>query len=269
MSMLFDDIANWLIANGTGEGDLRSLTDKLVSRIRAKGVAVHRFNLGVFTVHPVMAGYAVVWAENMDEAIELPIRREDTLKPLYLASPIRFVVERREPAHFNLEDPEAGKEYPVLSEFRADGYTHYIGFPIPFGDDGIAVLTMCTKRAGGYSSEEIAGIERLFPVLSLLISVVETRRLTKTILRTYLGQNIGERVLAGEIIRGQGETIQAALWLCDLRGFTSMTAALGSLAMIDVMNQYLSSWAMRCWSSFALGKGLRRATRLGGLCPLQ
>jgi adenylate cyclase len=245
--MLFDDIANWLIANGTGEGDLRSLTDKLVSRIRAKGVAVHRFNLGVFTVHPVMAGYAVVWAENMDEAIELPIRREDTLKPLYLASPIRFVVERREPAHFNLEDPEAGKEYPVLSEFRADGYTHYIGFPIPFGDDGIAVLTMCTKRAGGYSSEEIAGIERLFPVLSLLISVVETRRLTKTILRTYLGQNIGERVLAGEIIRGQGETIQAALWLCDLRGFTSMTAALGSLAMIDVMNQYFDCMAEAVW----------------------
>ena len=247
MSMHFDDIADWLIATGAEQGDLRSLTGKLVSRIRAAGVPVHRFNLGVFAVHPEMAGYAVLWVEGMDEAIEVPVRREDTLKPLYLESPIRVLVERREPAYFDLEDPEAGKEYPVLSGFRAEGYTHYIGFPIPYRDGNIAILTACTKRAGGFAPEEIEGIESLFPVLRLLISMVETRRLAKTVLRTYLGRNIGERVLAGEILRGQGETIQAALWLCDLRDFTSMTAALGSLAMIDVMNQYFDCMAEAVW----------------------
>jgi adenylate cyclase len=247
MSMHFDELANWLINTGADHSDLRSLTGELVSRLRAAGVPIHRFNLGVFAVHPEMAGYAVLWSEGMDEAIEVPVRREDTLKPLYLASPIRFLVERREPAHFDLEDPESGKEYPVLSEFRAEGFTHYIGFPIPYGDGGIAILTACTKRSGGFSPEEIAGIERLFPVLSLLISVVETRRLAKTVLRTYLGRNISERVLAGEILRGQGETIQAALWLCDLRDFTAMTTALGSLAMIDVMNQYFDCMAEAVW----------------------
>jgi adenylate cyclase len=247
MSTSFDDIANWLIATAAEHGDLRSLTGELVSRIREAGVPVHRFNLGVFALHPEMAGYAVVWDDGMDEAIEVPVRREDTLKPLYLASPIRLLVESREPAHFDLEDPRVGKQYPILSEFRDEGFTHYIGFPIPYGDDGIAVLTACTRRPGGFVAEELAGIERLFPVLRLLISVVETRRLAKTVLRTYLGRNIGERVLAGEILRGQGETIQAALWLCDLRGFTSMTADLGSFAMIDVMNQYFDCMAEAVW----------------------
>jgi adenylate cyclase len=247
MSMHFDDIADWLIATGAEQGDLRSLTGKLVSRLRAAGIPIHRFNLGVFAVHPEMAGYAVLWVEGMDEAIEVPVRREDTLKPLYLESPIRVLVERRQTAHFDLEDPSAGNEYPVLSDFRAEGYTHYIGFPIPYGDGDAAILTACTKRVGGFTPEEIKGIERLFPVLSLLISLVETRRLAKTVLRTYLGRNIGERVLAGEILRGQGETIQAALWLCDLRDFTSMTASLGSLAMIDVMNQYFDCMAEAVW----------------------
>jgi adenylate cyclase len=248
MSVHFDDIADWLIATNAEHGDLRTLTGKLVLRLWEAGVQVDRFNLGVFAVHPEMAGYAVLWEEGMDEAIEVDIRREDTLTPLYLSSPIRLLVERRESMQFDLEDPEAGKEYPVIGEFRDKGFTHYIGFPIPYGDDGIAILTLCTKRAGGYVAEEITGIERLFPVLSLLISVVESRRLAKTVLRTYLGRNIGERVLAGEIMRGQGETIQAALWLCDLRGFTSMTADLGSLPMIDVMNQYFDCMAEAVWA---------------------
>jgi len=146
-----------------------------------------------------------------------------------------------------LEDPGVGDEYPILGEFRDEGYTHYIGFPIPYGDDGIAILTACTRRPGGFEPEEISGIERLFPILSLLISVVETRRLAKTVLRTYLGRDTSERVLAGEILRGQGESIQAALWFCDLRGFTSMTAEIGSFAMIEVMNQYFDCMAEAVW----------------------
>jgi adenylate cyclase len=247
MNTHFDDIADWLIETADEHGDLRSLTDKLVSRLREADVPVQRFNLGVFALHPEMAGYAVVWDESMDEAIEVPVRREDTQKPLYLASPIRLLVQSRKAAHFDLEDSQAGSQHPVIGEFREQGYTHYLGFPIAYGDDGIAVLTACTKRPGGFSLEEIAGIERLFPILRLLIRIVETRRLAKTILRTYLGRHIGERVLAGEILRGQGETIQAALWLCDLRGFTSMTSAIGSFAIIDVMNQYFDCMAEAVW----------------------
>ncbi|MDE0882868.1 MAG: adenylate/guanylate cyclase domain-containing protein [Myxococcota bacterium] len=248
MKTHFDDIVDWLIATADEHRDLRSLTDKLVSRLREAGVAIQRINLGVFALHPEMAGYAVVWDEGMGDAIEVPVRREDTLKPLYLASPIRLLVESRKPAHFDMEDPRVGSQHPIIGEFREQGYTHYLGFPIPYGDDGIAVLTVCTKRPGGFSPEEVGGIEGLFPVLRLLIRIVETRRLAKTILQTYLGPHIGERVLAGEMLRGQGETVQAALWLCDLRGFTSMTSALGSFAIIDVMNQYFDCMAEAIWA---------------------
>jgi adenylate cyclase len=248
MSSHFDDIVAWLIASNAEYIDLRSLTGELISRLIEAGVPVHRFNLGVFAVHPEMAGYAVVWDSGMSEAIEVPVRREDLLKPMYLESPIRFLVEKRESVRLDLDDPMAGKEYPVLDDFRAEGFTTYLGFPIPYGDDGLAILSLCTKSTGGYLPEEIEGIESLFPVLSLLVNVVESKRLAKTVLRTYLGRNIGERVLAGEILRGQGETIQAALWLCDLRGFTAMTSELGSLPMIDIMNQYFDCMADAVWA---------------------
>jgi adenylate cyclase len=248
MTTYFGDIADWLVTTGVEHADLRSLTDHLVGRLRDEGFPVGRLNVGVLTLHPEMAGYAVLWSEGMAEAAEFPIRREDTLKPTYLASPIRTLVESRQPAHFDLEDPTTGTEYPIVEEFRQEGYTHYLGFPILYGEDGTGVLTACTKRPGGFTTEEIAGVERLLPVLRLLISAIETRRLAKTILRTYLGRNIGERVLAGEIVRGQGETIQAALWLSDLRGFTAMTSELGAVAIIDVMNEYFDCMAEAVWA---------------------
>jgi adenylate cyclase len=248
MTTYFGDIADWLVTTGVEYADLRSLTDQLVRRLRDEGFPLNRLNLGVLALHPEMAGYAVLWSEGMDEAAEFPIRREDTFKPTYLASPIRTLVESREPAHFDLEDPATGSEYPIVEEFRQEGYTHYLGFPILYGEDGTGVLTVCTKRPGGFNAEEVVGIERILPVLRLLISAIETRRLAKTVLRTYLGRNIGERVLAGEIVRGQGETIQAALWLSDLRGFTALTSELGAVAIIDVMNEYFDCMAEAVWA---------------------
>ena len=206
-----------------------------------------RFNLGVFALHPEMAGYAVLWEEGMDTPMEAPIRREDTLKPIYLESPIRWIVETGSLAQFDLENPEQDHEFSVLDEFRSQGHTEYRGFPIGYGEEGVAVLTVCTRRPGGFEAEEIAGLTKLFPMLRLLIEIVEFRRLTKTVLHTYLGPNTGDLVLAGKILRGQGETIQAAVWLCDLRGFTALTEEYGPFAMIEIMNLYFDCVAEAVW----------------------
>lgn len=42
-----------------------------------------------------------------------------------------------------------------------------------------------------------------------------------SLLSTYLGGNAAKRVLAGAFQRGRGEKIEAVIWSCDLRGFTS------------------------------------------------
>jgi len=247
MTMRIEDIADWLLEAGTGRTSLLDLTRELIQKIDEVGVPLSRMNLGVFALHPEMAGYVVYWEAGMDEPIETPIRREDTQLPVYLGSPIRWMVENRTPTHFDLEDPEQGQQFSVLDEFRKQGNTDYRGFPLGYGADGIAVLTVCTNRPGGFEAWEVAGLAKLFPVLRLLIEVVETRRLAKTVLHTYLGRNTGELVLNGKILRGQGETIQAALWFCDLRGFTAMTEEIGSEAMIEVMNLYFDCMAEAVW----------------------
>ena len=71
--------------------------------MRASGVPIDRINLGVFAIHPEMAGYAVAWDTSMAEAVEIPVRREDTLTSTYLQSPIKVLVEERRELSLILE----------------------------------------------------------------------------------------------------------------------------------------------------------------------
>ena len=81
----------------------------------------------------------------------------------------------------------------------------------------------------------------------MFIHLVETRRLAETVLETYLGPDTS-KPLSGQILRGQGESIEAALWLCDLRGFTQLTSSLSSAELIQVMNDYFDAMAEAVWS---------------------
>ena len=45
-------------------------------------------------------------------------------------------------------------------------------------------------------------------------------------------------MLDGAIKRGMGETIRAAIWFCDLRGFTALSEELAGDAVIDLLNDY-------------------------------
>ena len=248
MGNIFDNSKEWLLQEGAKYTSLRELTQHWVIQMRQSGIPIDRINLGVFAIHPEMAGYAVAWDASMPEAIEIPVRREDTLTPIYLKSPIKALVEDQKELSYDLRNPNEVDAFEVFKEYQAKGYQHYYGFPILYENSAVAALTLCTKNAQGFTPEMIQGLRTLFPVLKLLLGVLETRRLAKTVLRTYLGRETGERVLSGEIIRGQGEFIDAALWLCDLRDFTSMTETIGSESMIDVMNTYFDCMAKAVWA---------------------
>ncbi len=52
------------------------------------------------------------------------------------------------------------------------------------------------------------------------------------------GTNAGERILAGRIRRGDTEAIHAAIWLSDMRGFTTLADRLPPQTLVDLLNRY-------------------------------
>jgi adenylate cyclase len=60
----------------------------------------------------------------------------------------------------------------------------------------------------------------------------------KSLIETYLGKDPGERILSGTIERGSGETIRAALWSCDLQGFTKLADTMPRDRLLALMHDY-------------------------------
>jgi len=109
--------------------------------------------------------------------------------------------------------------------------------PVPFSDGTNKALSLATTQAGGFFDDEIALFEAMTPAVAVNLEIQALRRMARTLLDTYVGRQAGGRVLAGQIRRGMGETINAVIWLSDLRGFTSLSESSPRDELIEMLNR--------------------------------
>ena len=74
------------------------------------------------------------------------------------------------------------------------------------------------------------------PPLARVIEIINLRRTASILLDTYVGNRAGERILGGQIRRGHTDTMHAAIWLSDLRGFTALSDRLPAETVVDILN---------------------------------
>lgn len=67
------------------------------------------------------------------------------------------------------------------------------------------------------------------------------RENAQVLLETYVGKRSGARVLGGEIRRGDGDDIDAAIMFCDLRNSTALEETLGRDEYIDLLNAFFET----------------------------
>ena len=144
--------------------------------------------------------------------------------------------EGRESRH-RLDDPES-RRIPFLDEMRAEGVTDYIALPLLATDGTVHATSWTTREPGGFSDLQLDGLRALMPPLARLVEVTGQRRRASVLLDTYVGNRAGERILGGQIRRGHAETMHAAIWLSDLRGFTALSDRLPAETVVDILNHY-------------------------------
>jgi adenylate cyclase len=147
---------------------------------------------------------------------------------------------------YRLAEGEGLERYSVLREFRQEGAADYLVFVIPYSTDGLlhtvrtgAVVTLATDRASGFSDSDIAAIVDIMPAFGGAVRVGMNLVSIRTALDTYLGRDVGQRVLQGEIRRGSVETISAAIVFGDLRGFTALSDAMPRDQLVTMLDDYL------------------------------
>ena len=74
-----------------------------------------------------------------------------------------------------------------------------------------------------FSDQCIEFLSEFAVIVAPFIENLATRRLARNLLETYIGPRTGRRILEGQIQRGDGEEIKAAIWFSDFRNFTQYT----------------------------------------------
>ena len=229
-------ISDWLIDGARSAVNPPLMVAELCERLVAAGLPLWRVGIFVRTLHPDILGVNFIWKPGAEVAVGTA--DFDVLNsPEFRNSPLAIVFgEGREVRH-RIDDPES-RRFPFLDDMRTEGVTDYIALPLLATDGTVHASSWTTRQPGGFSDEQLNGLRALMPPLARLVEITNQRRRASILLDTYVGNRAGERILGGQIRRGHTETMHAAIWLSDLRGFTALSDRLPAETVVDILNRY-------------------------------
>ena len=230
------DTIEWLTDGARSAPTPVALIAQTCERLVDAGIPLSRVAAFVRTLHPDMYGRSFIWrpgAEVVVNTADFDIEES----PEFKRSPIAIVYNSGKELRYRLDDPES-RRFPFLDNMRAEGLTDYIVLPLLFTDGSVHVSSWATSHPDGFTDEELDALRKVSRPFARLGEIFALRRTAETLLDTYVGNRAGERILAGHIRRGHAETMQAAIWLSDLRGFTALSDRLPPEIVVDILNQY-------------------------------
>ena len=229
-------VTDWLIDGARSASSPTQIMAETCERLIQAGLPLWRVGVFVRTLHPDIFGHSFVWrpgAEVVVNSADFDIQDS----PEFRNSPLAILYDKGQEVRYRLDDP-ASKRFPFFDDMRAEGVTDYIALPLLFIYGSTHASSWTTKQPGGFSDEQLNGLRLLVSPLARVIEIISLRRTASNLLDTYVGNRAGERILGGQIRRGHTDTMDAAIWLSDLRGFTALSDRLPAETVVDILNNY-------------------------------
>ena len=244
---LIDRVSAWLKTSALKGADLESLVRGFCERLAAAGVPLVRVHLSYSMLHPLYDALGFTWQRGEGVTVEgfSKSSMEGPDSDRILRSPYYHLLSHNLDHLRRRIDPAVPSEFPVFNDLKAIGATDYLAFVQSFGDgSGQGMLgSWTTDHAGGFTDDVIEALLKIQNSLAVAAKMAVLGKLADNMLSTYLGGNAGKRVLSGQIRRGDGETIRAALVMADMRQSTLLAEREGRQVYIDTLNEFFDAIA--------------------------
>src|SRR4051812_26367232 len=233
-----DPVARWFVTEAYRITDTAALVAAAGEQLVLSGIPLYRLAYFQLTLHPELAGKGYFWRRG--RGVETALRPHgDNQDADYRDNPLPVVFEQRKTVRLRLDriEPQA----PLLRQLKDEGATDYVALPLLFTTGHVDALSVVSDKPGGFSATDL---DRMFLLQFAFTRIVEIHSLRDTaanLLDAYVGRAAGQRILAGEVKRGDGQTIEAVIWYCDLRGFTRASDALPRDTIIALLNDYFDT----------------------------
>src|SRR3954462_1487949 len=230
------ELTDWLIDGGRSAASPSRFMAECCERMVAAGLPLWRIGVFVRTLHPEIYGRNFIWKPGAE--VEIGTVDDHILESTdFHTSPLKIVFQQGLEVRARADDV-GSKRFPIIDELRAEGVTDYIALPLPFVGGTVNASSWTTKQPGGFTEEQLAALRSLVKPLARVVEILSLNRMAASLLDTYVGNSAGERIMGGQIRRGHTETMNAAIWLSDLRGFTALSDRLPAETAVDILNQY-------------------------------
>jgi adenylate cyclase len=236
-------VLDWLVNDTQRERFMDRILVQMSERLVADGVPVARVSLHFQTSHPQWRGGRVMWRAGHDKA-EIDLYGYEVSKSdAFLRSPLKMIYDGADELRVDLTAPVAdpASEPTLYADLRTEGITEYVAWPVDHTLEKRHVVTFSTSRDGGFADDHIAYLKDLLPVLALVSEIRVKNIMARTLLQTYVGPHASEEILAGATTRGSGVTISAAIMICDLRDFTTLSSLWPRDYVIELLNGYFDA----------------------------
>jgi adenylate cyclase len=229
-------VIDWLIDGARSATSPPQMMAESCERLVNAGLPLWRVSVFVRTLHPNMFGLSFVWRPG--ENVVVTRADYDVVdSSQFRSSPLVSLYEKGQEVRYRLDDPES-RRFPFFDDMRAEDVTDYIALPLRFVDGVTHASSWTTREPGGFTDEHLRALRSLVPPLARVVEIISLGRKASNLLDTYVGNSAGARILGGQIRRGHTETMDAVIWLSDLRGFTALSDRLPSEAVVDILNRY-------------------------------
>jgi adenylate cyclase len=236
-------ILDWLVNETHQQRFIDNILVEMSERLVQAGVPVARVSLHVQSNHPQWRGARLLWRTGLEEAEFEFYGYEVQTTQMFQKSPLKPIFEGASELRADLTQlPADPLDEPTLyADLRQDGLTEYMALPLHHTLGKRHAITFSTGRPGGFTDEHITFLKDLVPVIALVTEIRVKNIMARTLLRTYVGPHASEEILAGATTRGSGATISAAIMICDLRDFTTLSSLWPRDFVIDLLNAYFDA----------------------------
>ncbi|WP_052249139.1 DUF427 domain-containing protein [Leisingera sp. ANG-Vp] len=234
-------VIDWLLRDAALVQTPEELTSALAEKFVEQGIYLSRLSVMAWSLHPLIAGKNFIWQKKTGEVTTYAPSYEIHDHPAYRNSPLRHVSNGLGGVRHRLGSCCSEDAFPILEDLRKEGATDYVAMPLRFSDGRINVLTLTSNHPNGFSTANLGLIFECSDVIARYYEIFMQRENAQSLLETYVGKRTGARVLGGEIRRGDGDEIDAAIMFCDLRGSTRLEEQLGRQDYISLLNQFFET----------------------------
>jgi adenylate cyclase len=248
-TILVDQVGDWLTDMAFTGAELDQIARGTFDRLAAAGLPIARAQVTFSILHPLYRAVGFTWRRLDGLKIEAYRHVQNGQSDRFRRSPYFVLLSNRLEYLRRRISVEEVSEFPILEELKQEGMTDYLAYVHsfePYADDDRAQGMMgswTTDRPGGFIDADIAALLKIQSHLALVSKMAVLKRLAGNVLTTYLGGDAGRRVMSGQIKRGDGETIRAALVIGDMRNSTELSERLGRQGYIDTLDEFFDAIA--------------------------